>query len=115
MKATPSNASIACSFGAPGVPEAVARLTPRGWFGILWLGVIATGVANLCWFGALRRLAAGALGAFNYAGVGLTVIFAACFLREKLELRAWIAIALIVGSIVLMAAPRAEKSGSDIP
>jgi len=106
-------ALILIPFGAPGVPAAVANLTPRGWLGILWLGVVATGIANLCWFSALRRLPAGALGAFNYAGVALTVIFAACFLREKLEPRAWIAIALIVGSIVLMAAPRAEKKGGE--
>lgn len=42
-----------------GPPPAI---TPAGWLGYAWIGIVGTGVAYLVWFRGLRRLSAASVG-----------------------------------------------------
>lgn len=72
------------------------------WLGILWLGVVVDAIAYLLWALALR-------GAENTAQIAnlayltpfLSLLVSAVFLKEKIKLRALIALIFIIGGILL--------------
>jgi len=72
------------------------------WIGILWLGVVVDAIAYLLWALALR-------GAENTAQIAnlayltpfLSLIVSAVFLKEEIELRAFIALVFIIGGILV--------------
>ncbi|MBR6766560.1 MAG: DMT family transporter [Clostridia bacterium] len=74
----------------------------KQWFGILWLGIVIDAVAYLLWAFALN-------GAENTAQIAnlayltpfLSLIVSAIFLKEKIQLRAFIALVFIIGGILL--------------
>lgn len=62
----------------------IARLTPDGWWAVLFLGVICSAVAYIFWYDALAVLPATQVGAFIYLEPLVTVIVAALMLGEPI-------------------------------
>ena len=83
-------------FAGPGLGE-ISQLTPAGWLGIGFLGVICSGLAYIAWYDALQALPASQVGAFLYLEPLVAVIVAAIVLNERLL---WAS--LIGGGIILL-------------
>jgi len=81
--------------GGPGLSE-VGALTTRGWLGVLFLGVVCSGLAYVLWYGALQALPASKVGAFLYLEPLAAVIAAALVLGEPLL---W---ASLLGGLVIL-------------
>ena len=81
------------------------------WIGILWLGVIVDGLAYLLWALALNGTRNTAVIAnLAYLTPFLSLLVSAVFLRETLQPRAFAALVLIVGGILLQNLfPRRDK------
>ena len=75
----------------------IANLTRQGWTGILFLGVLCSGVAYIFWYDALQVLPVAQTGAFVYLEPFITVIVAAIVLDEQL-----IAASLFGGAAILL-------------
>jgi len=75
----------------------IANLTRQGWAGILFLGVLCSGVAYIFWYDALQVLPVAQTGAFVYLEPFITVIVAAIVLDEQL-----IAASLFGGAAILL-------------
>ena len=75
----------------------IANLTRQGWAGILFLGVLCSGVAYIFWYDALQVLPVAQTGAFVYLEPFVTVIVAAIVLDEQL-----IAASLLGGAAILL-------------
>ena len=72
------------------------------WLGILWLGVIVDGLAYLLWALALNGAKNTAVIAnLAYLTPFLSLLVSAVFLKEQLQPRAFLALLLIVGGILL--------------
>ena len=72
------------------------------WLGILWLGVIVDGLAYLLWALALNGTKNTAIIAnLAYLTPFLSLLVSAVFLNETLQPRAFLALLLIVGGILL--------------
>jgi drug/metabolite transporter (DMT)-like permease len=69
-------------------PADIARLGPRGWGAVLFLGVCCSGLAYAFWYDALRELAASQAGAFLYLEPLVAVVVAAGLLGEPVALAA---------------------------
>jgi drug/metabolite transporter (DMT)-like permease len=63
----------------------LARVSPRGWLAVAFLGVGCTGIAFLAWARALERLEPGTLTAFQYVQPLVTVAVAASVLGEAVR------------------------------
>jgi drug/metabolite transporter (DMT)-like permease len=76
-------------------------LSAEAWFFLVWMAVVALGLAYLCWFGALARLPASTatLGTLLTPVVG--VIGAGIFVGEPLGLREWGALGCTVVGVAL--------------
>lgn len=79
-----------------------AALTPRMWGGVLYTGVVTLALANACWYGALRYLKPGVLGAFGYLSAAITFTLSALVLEERFTLPFILSIVLILGGMALM-------------
>ena len=87
--------------------EELARLTPRGWFSILYNVFLAGTVANLAWFMLARSLpvAISSLSSLPVPVVG--VISGMILLGERPGPQEWIAHALVVTALaIVMVGPR---------
>lgn len=72
------------------------------WIGILWLGAGINGLTSLLWALALNRSENTALIAnLAYLTPFLSLIVSAVFLKEKLEMRAFLALLFIIGGILI--------------
>ena len=72
------------------------------WLGILWLGVVIDAVAYLLWALALQGVENTAkIANLAYLTPFLSLVVSAVLLKEKIELRAFVALAFIVGGILL--------------
>ena len=80
----------------------LAAIPPKVWGGMLYTGVITLAFANACWYGALRYLKAGMLGAFGYLSAAITFTLSILLLKERFTLPFVIALVLIVGGMTLM-------------
>jgi drug/metabolite transporter (DMT)-like permease len=74
-------------FGGPG-PGEILQLSTDGWLGIIFLGVLCSGLAYIAWYDALQALPAAQLGAFLYLEPPVAVTVAAFILAEALTLAA---------------------------
>ncbi|MFL6195172.1 MAG: DMT family transporter [Thermoanaerobaculia bacterium] len=63
-------------------PADVARLTPRGWAAVAFLGIACSGLAYAFWYDALRALPASQVGAYLYIEPLVAVAVAAVLLGE---------------------------------
>ena len=75
----------------------IANLTRQGWAGILFLGVLCSGVAYIFWYDALQVLPVAQTGAFVYLEPFITIIVAAIVLDEQL-----MAASLFGGAAILL-------------
>lgn len=81
------------------------------WLGIIWLGVVVDAIAYLLWALALK-------GAENTAQIAnlayltpfLSLIVSAVFLKEKIELRAFVALVFIIGGILVQSVYERRKT-----
>lgn len=80
------------------------------WLGILWLGVVIDAIAYLLWSLALNGTQNTAVIAnLAYLTPFLSLIVSAVFLKEKIQLRAVIALIFIIGGILMQQAAEREK------
>ncbi len=80
----------------PGLAD-IAHLTPRGWAGLLFLGIGCSGLAYIAWYDALRVLPVSQVGAFLYVEPIVTLVVAWWLLREPITLPA-----LMGGAVILL-------------
>ncbi|MBQ7131061.1 MAG: DMT family transporter [Oscillospiraceae bacterium] len=72
------------------------------WLGILWIGIATDAVAYLLWALALKGVENTAkIANFAYLTPFLSLVVSAVFLKEKVQLRALIALLFIIGGILL--------------
>lgn len=72
------------------------------WLGILWLGTVIDAVAYLLWALALKGVENTAkIANLAYLTPFLSLVVSAIFLKEKIQLRAFIALLFIIGGILL--------------
>lgn len=77
--------------------------TPIELLGFIWLGGIATGVAYLFWFLALRKGDTGVMANLVFLTPFFSLIFIAIFLKEKILLSSIIGLILIISGILIQA------------
>lgn len=70
-------------FTGSGLAE-VPLLQRDGWLGILFLGIVCSGLAYIFWYDGLKVLPVAQTGAFLYVEPFVTVVFAALILAEPL-------------------------------
>lgn len=75
----------------------VAGLTPRGWIGLLFLGVFCSGVAYAFWYDALRVMPASQVGALLYLEPLVTIVVAWFVLGEAVS-----PVSLAGGALILL-------------
>ena len=80
----------------------IAAIPPRVWGGMIYTGIVTLSFANACWYGALRYLKPGILGAFGYLSAAITFTLSSILLKEKFSLQFIIALLLIFGGMSLM-------------
>ncbi|HMN23261.1 MAG TPA: DMT family transporter [Ignavibacteriaceae bacterium] len=66
--------------------KSVINLSSIGWIGILFLGLLCSGVAYVIWSYALREMESAKVGAYLYFEPFVTVVAAWVFLREDITL-----------------------------
>ncbi len=81
------------------------------WVGILWLGVVVDAVAYLLWALALKGTDNTAkIANIAYLTPFLSIIVSAVFLREKVQVRAFIALVFIIGGILIQSLYEHKKT-----
>ncbi len=82
-------------FAGTGLSE-IPNLTPNGWVGIFFLGILCSGLAYIAWYDALQSLPAAQTGAFLYIEPLVAVVVAFFVLGEAITM-----ISLLGGGIIL--------------
>jgi drug/metabolite transporter (DMT)-like permease len=82
-------------FTGPGFSE-IARITPRGWGALAFLGVACSGLAYIAWYDALQHMPASQVGALLYLEPLVAMTVAAVVLGEP------ILVATVVGGAVIL-------------
>lgn len=85
----------------PGLP-AIAAIQAESWWGIIFLGVFASGFAYVTWYDALQILPVAQVGAFVYLEPFVTVLVAAWVLGESFGLAELLGAATILAGIWLV-------------
>ena len=84
------------------VTETWVPIQGAQWIGILWLGIVVDAIAYLLWALALKGAENTAqIANFAYLTPFLSLIVSAMVLKEKIELRAFIALVFIIGGILV--------------
>ena len=86
---------------AVGGPAQIRFLTADAWIGILFLGVLCSGVAYVFWYDALRALPTARVGALLYIEPLVTMAVAAVVLGEAVTPAALLGGAVIVAGVRL--------------
>jgi drug/metabolite transporter (DMT)-like permease len=86
---------------AIGGPAEIRLLTADAWTGIVFLGVLCSGVAYVFWYDALRALPAARVGALLYIEPLVTMVVAAAVLGEAVTPAALLGGAVIVAGVRL--------------
>jgi drug/metabolite transporter (DMT)-like permease len=86
---------------ATGGPAEIRLLTADAWAGILFLGVLCSGLAYVLWYDALRALPAARVGALLYLEPLVTMVVAAAVLGESVTPAALLGGAVIVAGVRL--------------
>ena len=92
----------------------LTRLTPAGWLGVAFLGILCSGLAYIFWYDALQTLPASQVGALLYLEPLVTVVVAAMILNEPFGVAAVLGAAAILYGVWRVsrpaAAPRQPRS-----
>lgn len=94
-----------------------ARLSPAGWAALLFLGIGASGLGYLFWYGALEKIEASRVAAFLYLEPLVTLAAAVVLLGEAVTPEAVAGgLLLLVGVAVVQRAPSAStESPEEMP
>lgn len=85
------------AFFAQGKTAEIAMLDSRGWWAMLFLGILTTGLAYIAWFDALSQLPAAQTGAFLFLEPPSSMVVAAIVLHEQVT---WASI--LGGAVILL-------------
>lgn len=89
------------------------RLSATGWAALLFLGIGASGLGYLFWYGALERIEASRVAAFLYLEPLVTLAAAVVLLGEAVTLEALAGgLLLLAGVAVVQRAPSARRRES---
>ena len=91
--------------GGVGLSE-IPRLTRPGWMGVLFLGVICSGLAYVFWYDGLQAMPVGQVGALLYLEPLIAVLVAAWLLNEAILLAS-----LLGGAAILFGVYLVERRG----
>jgi len=91
--------------GGVGLTE-ISQLTRPGWMGVLFLGVICSGVAYVFWYDGLQAMPVGQVGALLYVEPLIAVLVAAWLLNEAIVLAS-----LLGGAAILFGVYMVERRG----
>lgn len=75
---------------------------PPATLALLAASALATGASWLCYFRALKLGEASRVAAIDKLSLALVAVFACVFLHERLDVRAWAGIALMVAGALLL-------------
>lgn len=84
------------AFFGQGRTAEIAMLDARGWWAMIFLGILTTGLAYIAWFDALAQLPAAQTGAFLFVEPLASMVVAAIVLNEQVT---W---ASILGGAVIL-------------
>lgn len=91
-----------CSMVSGLMAETWVAIKGIQWLGIMWLGIVIDAVAYLLWALALKGVDNTAkIANLAYLTPFLSLVVSAIFLKEKIQLRAFIALLFIIGGILL--------------
>jgi drug/metabolite transporter (DMT)-like permease len=93
---TASSSFAASYLSGPGLKD-VANLTSQGWMGILFLGIVCSGLAYIAWYDALQALSTAETGVFLYIEPLVAVVVAFLVLGEAITLAS-----LLGGGIIIL-------------
>jgi drug/metabolite transporter (DMT)-like permease len=82
-------------FSGKGLAE-ITQLTTDGWVGVLFLGILCSGLAYIAWYDALQALSTAGAGVFLYIEPLVAVVVAAIILDEAITTAS-----LLGGGIIL--------------
>ncbi|MBI5324964.1 MAG: EamA family transporter [Ignavibacteriae bacterium] len=82
-------------------PIAIGTFNAFDWLGILYLGIMTSGVGYLIWFWALKKMEASKLAVFNNLQPILTTILAMIFHHHVLTMPFLAGGVLIIGGVIL--------------
>jgi len=83
-----------------------SQLDSRGWWAMIFLGVLTTGFAYIAWFDALSQLPAAQTGAFLFVEPLVSMVVAANVLGEKITL-----VSVLGGVVILFGIWMVNKQG----
>jgi drug/metabolite transporter (DMT)-like permease len=89
----------------------VPHLTPAGWGGIVFLGVLCSGAAYTFWYDALEAAGASQVAAFLYIEPIVTVIVAATLIGEQVTWATLMGGAIILLGVWLVNRPAPSAAG----
>ena len=79
------------------------------WIGLVYLGVVSSGLALALWAYAQKYVEPGAIGAFGYISATLATIFSMFFLKEKLTVTFLFSFLMVLGGVTLMIREKKKK------
>ena len=91
-------------FVGPGLSE-IAHLSLPGWLGILFLGILCSGLAYIFWYDALQALPVAQAGSFVYLEPFITLVIAAIVLGEVVTVAS-----LVGGGVILLGVWMVQRS-----
>lgn len=80
----------------------VINLSAVGWWSILFLGILCSGLAYVLWAEAMNEMHSSKVGAFLYIEPFVTVLVAWIFLKEEITLLMLISGLIILGGVVMV-------------
>lgn len=91
-----------CSMGLGLVTETWVPIRGIQWLGILWLGVVIDAIAYLFWALALKGVENTAkIANLAFLTPFLSLVVSAILLKEKIQMRSFVALIFIIGGILL--------------
>ena len=92
----------------------IPRLTTDGWTGVLFLGVLCSGLAYIAWYDALQALSSAETGVFLYIEPLVAVVVAAIVLGEPITWASLFGGAVILIGVWLVNRPDQSKQLTEI-
>ncbi len=80
-----------------GAPPAIE---PRGVIGFLWLGIVGTGLAYVCWFHGLSRMTAGATALVGLVNPVIGTLLGVVVMQETFGTAQLIGVTLVLGGVL---------------
>ncbi len=97
--------------------QPVTRLSSLGlvgWSALLWLGVIVTALAYICWYSGIKRCSAFTAAAYSGFMPLTSMILSALLLWEQTDVFQWVGGAFVILGMVLIGSSERQKSAESI-